>query len=184
MNRSSKKPRLIIGKVEKEIIMAVGMGALVAASLVCPNLPLVLKVFLKKQGKRYLRHKINKLERTGLIYFNGEQIKLTKSGLNLRKTIQLSEISVVMPKKWDGLWRLVSYDVSEERKKERDSFRQMLERVGFRKVQKSLWVYPFDCKEQVVIMADNLGLASQVIYMETEKMPNQLKLEKVFNLST
>jgi phenylacetic acid degradation operon negative regulatory protein len=47
-------------------------------------------------------------------------------------------------KRWDGLWRLVIYDIPERFKYRRDTLRDFLKELGFGKVQESCWVSPYD----------------------------------------
>ena len=46
-----KIKKIKIGDTEKKIIIAVGLGLLVATVIVFPNLPIALKPFLKRRGK-------------------------------------------------------------------------------------------------------------------------------------
>lgn len=45
---------------------------------------------------------------------------------------------------WDGLWRLVIFDIPEEVHGLRDHFRRLLKSLGFQMLQASVWVYPYD----------------------------------------
>lgn len=62
-------------------------------------------------------------------------------------------------KKWDGLWRLVIYDIPEKQKNKRDILRDYLKYLGFGKIQGSSWASPYDfsaeihtfCNEQKIL---------------------------------
>jgi len=77
---------------------------------------------------------------------------------------------------------LVSYDIPDYLKRERDWFRYNLERLGFKKVQESLWVFPYECKEEIAVLAQNLKIAPFVILMTTDFLPRQGQWKKRFNL--
>lgn len=174
--------RLKLGPNEKEIIKLVGAGMLVAASVVAPNLPQALKPFLKRHGPKGFKKTLERLEEKGVIYLGGEKIKLTKKGLALQQEIQSQELEIEKPDEWDNIWRLVSYDIPDYLKKERDWFRQNLERLGFEKVQESLWVYPYECKEAIAVLAQSLKLSPHVIVMTTDYLPRQAKWKRIFRL--
>jgi len=44
--------------------------------------------------------------------------------------------------KWDGKWRIVLFDVPESKRPVRDYLRGVLQRLGFREFQRSMWVWP------------------------------------------
>src|SRR3990167_2508641 len=126
-----KRRRPIIGKNEKIIIRCVGMGLFVVASFAFPNLPIALQPIFKMRGNKGLQKLLKNLEKKRYITLGGEKIKLTNQGRKLLKEIYFSEITIPKPKKWDGNWRLVAYDIPEIYKKSRDYLREILERNDF-----------------------------------------------------
>ena len=52
-------------------------------------------------------------------------------------------------KKWDGNWHLVIFDIEDNVRIKRDALRTLLFRSGFKQLQKSVWIYPYDCKEEI-----------------------------------
>ena len=45
--------------------------------------------------------------------------------------------------KWDGKWRIVLFDVPEQKRPVRDYLRGVLKRHGFIEFQRSMWVWPY-----------------------------------------
>jgi len=178
------KKKFRLGENEKEIIKLIGLGLLITASLAIPNLPLALKPFLDNKSKRIkFKRTIKNLSSKNLIILGGEKIYLTKKGEKILKKIQSDEIKI-KKKKWDGSWRVVSYDIPNKFGIERDYFRLKLKNFGFERLQKSLWIIPYECKEEIALLAQNLGISPYVIYLTTKKIPNQQKLTKLFNLNS
>lgn len=171
-----------IGENEKEIIKMIGLGTLVIASFVLPNLPIILKPLLKEQGPSGLGKILQRLNRKKIVYLGGEKIQLTSKGKKLFKNIQISEIAILPPKKWDGVWHLISYDIPNEYNKERDYFRENLKRMMFYQIQKSLWVHPYECKEEIAVIAEYFKIAEYVIVMNTDYLPNEEEIEEIFHL--
>ena len=58
----------------------------------------------------------------------------------------------------------------------------ILERNNFYQTQKSLWVYPYECKEEIAVICKNLNILPYVIVMTTEKLPNEEKMVAHFGL--
>lgn len=54
--------------------------------------------------------------------------------------------------KWDGKWRLILFDISASERAKRNAFRTMIRRIGAVMLQKSVWVYPYDCSEQISLL--------------------------------
>ena len=67
--------------------------------------------------------------------------------------------------KWDKNFRIVMFDVPEEKKKIRDMLRRKLESIGFMQMQKSVFVYPFDCKEDIDSICYFLGSGKYLKYL-------------------
>ena len=177
------KRRIILGENEKKIILAVGAGVLVLGAMVFPTLPMVLQPIIRMRGRKGFLKLLKRLQDKGVIYLGGEKIKLTRKGLELQTQFKIEELILTKPDKWDGIWRLISYDIPDKYKKTRDGFRWTLIRLGFRKVQESLWVYPYDCKEEIAVIAKNLGIAPYVMVMITDSLPREEEWETEFDLN-
>lgn len=180
--RKLLKRKIKIGDNEKEIIKMIGMGTLVLTSLVLPGMSVLLKPFLKEQGPSGLRKLLDKLVDKKVIDLGGEKVNLTARGLEIYREIQVKEIQIPRPEKWDGLWHLVSYDIPKKLNKARDVFRLTLKNWDFCQVQASLWVLPYDCKEEVAVLAEYLGVAEYVIMMNTDILPNEEEVENYYEL--
>lgn len=185
-NRRFKKQKLRlkirIGERERMILTAIAAGIIVTACVIAPGLPMAFAPFIKRQGKKRFERDMHRLCDKGLISLSGKKIKLTAKGERMREMISLSEMKLKKPREWDGYWRLVSYDIPEYGKKGREYFRYTIEKWGFRKVQKSLWAYPYDCKEEIAVLVDKLNITEYVMYMTTDEMSEEKKWEEYFNL--
>lgn len=178
-----KRRKIIIGENEKIILLAIGAGVLLVGAMVFPSLPIALQPILKMRGQKGFMKLLRSLQNKGVINLGGDKVRLTSTGLKIQKELQLEQIIIERPKNWDGLWRLVSYDIPDIIKEKRDWFRQTLIRLGFRKIQESLWVYPFECKEEIAIIAEDIGVAPHVMVMMTDNLPNEEDWESDFNLN-
>ena len=173
-----------ISKRQKEIIKYIGAGLLCASAIMLPGIAPILK-YLKPKN-RYEKIRIKKsyenLVNKGIIFLSGEKVKLSKKGVELYKKYEIEDIKVKKTRKWDRNWHLVSYDIPEIRKKQRDYFRFILQNLGFYKIQASLWVIPWECKEEIVIISQNIGVQPFVVYMNTNEIPNSENMMNKFGL--
>lgn len=113
--------------------------------------------------------------------YQKEVFKLTKLGyFRVRKLMK--SFGIVKPKKWDRKWRIVVFDVPETKKEERDIFRRQLKSLGFAHVQKSLFVHPYECKDQIYYLAGNLFIKPSVRYIVAEDITGEKDLRRRFGL--
>lgn len=85
--------------------------------------------------------------------------------------------------KWDGKWRLVAFDIPEKRKKIRDSFRSALKVIGFKQMQKSLWICPYDVSEETEKVLEILDLHYEVDYFVAHAITNADRYLDYFKLN-
>lgn len=174
-----KKRKAYLGKYEKEILQLVGAGILVGASLMAPNLP---AAFRSKKKKYSLKRSFQNVYEKNLIILSGEKVYLSEKGQGLLDKIQSEEIEI-QKHEWDGIWRIVSYDIPEKPlKKERNYFRRRLKGLGFWELQKSMMVIPYECKEEIAIIAQNLRISPYVMHLVTDHLPKQKEMIRIFNL--
>lgn len=65
----------------------------------------------------------------------------------------------------DGVMRFISFDIPEKLKTERDKFRRAIKNLGFRQIQKSLWVINKDVGSLVELAALEYGVNDYVVYI-------------------
>lgn len=112
---------------------------------------------------------VYKLKRQKLItvYREGKDkyIELTATGLEKLKHYQIDEIKIEIPKIWDQKWRMVIFDVPEDKKTARDILREKLRRLGFIQLQESVFIYPFECKREMDYISENYYIKPYVKYI-------------------
>jgi len=176
------KKRFKLGDNEKQILLAIGAGTFLIAALALPNLPMALQPILKMRGDKGFLKILKKLRNKNVIILGGERIRLTQKGQKLLNEMQVDQIEIAKQENWDEIWHLVSYDIPDTHKKDRDWFRITLERLGFYQIQESLWVHPYDCKEEIAVIAKTMGITDFVIIMNTNHLANQKDMEEYFDL--
>ena len=93
------------------------------------------------------------------------RIYLTKKGFIRIDKKKLKNVSAV---KWDHSWRLICFDIPEVTGSRR-KFQRMLKDTGCFKLQKSLYAYPHNCKEEVLNLASSIRASS---YVDVYTVPN------------
>lgn len=100
-----------------------------------------------------------------------QPICLTKKGLERISFSSLKEkIVSLMIKKWDHIWRLVTFDVSENRKKQRDGFRHKLKSLNFYQLQKNIFITPFPIEKEIKDIAKFYRLKNNVLILHVASL--------------
>jgi len=171
-----RKPRSEIGKdILKYLFISGGIYLSASSPYFVRN--------IKKEIKRWRKYKEKQIsnifynfQKKGYINIEqkGKQVYmyLTKEGKKKANWLQIDELKIKRPKKWDKKWRVVIFDISESNKFRREVFRGKIKELGFYELQKSVWINPFDCLDEInllktflnfsdrevrVIIADNIG---------------------------
>lgn len=94
-----------------------------------------------------------------------QYLELTAQGKTLAKHILLDELTITRPKLWDKNWRVIIFDIPETMRHERDIFRDRIKRLDFVQIQKSVYVYPFECAKEVKLLSETLRISKYVTIM-------------------
>lgn len=101
------------------------------------------------------------LEKRGIIEKSGTQYKFTKTGKNWLGKSQTKYFKL-RNKKWDGYWRVVIFDIPQEYGKKRNILRRRLQWWGLHMLQKSVFVFPYACEEELGYLCSQLELSDCV----------------------
>jgi CRISPR-associated endonuclease Cas2 len=182
-----KKTNIKIGKI---ILMTIAGAGLLSMTIVAPNALQVIDMFNGKKSKYrkyYVDNAISRLLKQGFITFenkNGNKfVTLTEKGKLLVNKYELQEKKINRPKKWDKKWRVVIFDIKEYRRRTRDKLRMTLTSLGFIKLQNSVWVFPYECEDIIVMLKADFKIGKDVLYMTVDKIENDKWLKKEFSLS-
>lgn len=188
------KEKLRKSKIDyrKLILTTVGIGGLISLAVLAPNAIQVLPMFgvgkRDNHDRKYrLNRAVDRLERQGLVKLVKNKygvwcVRLTPSGIKQLRKYELSELKIEKPKKWDGKYRVVIFDIKEWKRGVRDELRNWLLHLGFVRLQNSVWVYPYDCEDILVLLKSNFKIGKEVLYITADKIENDYWLRKEFSL--
>lgn len=107
---------------------------------------------------------------------------LTERGKKKALTYQIDDIKIPPMKKWDKKWRIVLFDIPENMKKARDALARALKSAGFIKFQKSVFIHPFECRNEVDFIIEFFNVRPHVRFITATEIDNELHLKDQFNL--
>ena len=142
---------------------------------------------LKNSKKRKITNAFSYLRRRGFIEIRKEKhdirIALTEEGEKRAGKYQIDDLEIKNPKKWDRKWRVVIFDIPHEERIKRNAFRRKLKELGFYSLQKSVWVHPYQCKEEIGLLREFFGSGKkQIQILVAEKIENDSYLREFFGL--
>ena len=111
-----------------------------------------------------------------------QTIRITKNGFSRLRKFSLDIVKIKNQPKWDGKWRIVMFDIPVRFSKARHAFRFKLKDLGFIQFQKSAWIYPHPCFDDIVFIADYFKVWKYVEIIETSSMSDDRKLKKYFRV--
>lgn len=86
--------------------------------------------------------------------------------------------------KWDRKWRAVIFDIPEASRRDRDFLRRELQWIGFKEMQKSVWVFPYNFEKELDALLKfwKFEFQGDIRFLTIEKMEDS-DLKDFFNLN-
>ncbi|OHA27357.1 MAG: CRISPR-associated endonuclease Cas2 [Candidatus Taylorbacteria bacterium RIFCSPHIGHO2_02_FULL_46_13] len=176
--RNSKITRAILTTLAVAVAGALNPGGLVRG---------VLREVGKKKGghvssKNSIYIARGRLLKQGLIEYHSGFFRATEKGKQLLRTSEGEYKPIPYPRKWDKKWRILIFDIREERKTLREKVRRTLVAIGFRRLQDSVWVCPYDCEDFVALLKADFKIGKDLLYIIADEIENDTFLRKEFQL--
>lgn len=176
------------------ILKMAGLGvAFTAASILSPTFLLnAIKAYLKYKfdeaeyyehlNKRRIQASLRYLKRKQFIAFPGKgRFTITKKGSARLARINIDNI-VIKRVAWDGKWRLITFDIPEQKEQKREYFRKRLKEIGFYHFQRSVFIIPYPCEKEIDAICEELGIESNVHLITAESFEGDEELKKHFQV--
>lgn len=174
--------------IRRAVLTTISAAGVLALAMAAPNTLRLLK-YAPGMKSRYTSRAQRTLERLIAQGYLEKRtggrkniVQLTKRGETLLGKLSVGSAKYRPPEKWDGKWRIVIFDIPEQRRKFRDYLRMMLETIGFHMLQASVWVYPHDCEDLILLLKTDFSLGKEVLYIVAEDIEGDYILRRHFHL--
>lgn len=179
------------------VLTWIGVAGLVGLSLVAPSAIMIAKPFLDEKRRKerdlwkqynpsFLKRSIRRLHQQKLVditrHDGKDVVTLTEDGKRRILKYALDELVIATPGRWDRRWRMVIYDVDSRKKRLRDVFRGALKSLGFYQLQKSVWLYPYPCEQQISFLREYYGVGNEVLYVVATTLEDDSPYRAYFGL--
>src|SRR3990167_264677 len=98
--------------------------------------------------------------------------------------LQIGALRIERPSTWDGRWRIVIFDIRENKSGIRTRVRRLLQQLEFLQLQKSVWVHPYDCEEIITLIKTDLHIGRNILYIIADVIEYDKPLRQHFGLAT
>ena len=187
LNSGTRKAQ--ITQVTLCVLAVASMPALIFIAAAMGNAVQVFKQFERSKhfSEGQIRNSMNHLRRKRLIEYvsdkNGKvTVRITQKGKTRLRVFDIELMKIDKPKRWDGKWRLVMFDIPMRFTKGREALRFHLKDLNFFQFQKSAWIYPYPCEDEIIFIADFFGVGKYVEVLIVDSVLREEKIKKYFNL--
>jgi DNA-binding transcriptional regulator PaaX len=165
-----------------EVLRLALAGTLVGAVILAPNALIGLDKPMKKafdaldkrQQEREIARVLAYMKSKKLLaenYQNG--LDITTLGRLRLKRMNYEKLVIPTPEIWDGQWRIVMFDIPEEMHKTRRDFTAKLRLLGYKYLQQSVWIHPFESRREIGVVCEKLGISKYVTYIVTAHIDHE-----------
>lgn len=142
----------------------------------------------RKINRQSLYEAVRKLYQSKLIDYKENNdgtvtLVLTENGRNKILRYNLDKIEIKKPAKWDKLWRMVIFDIPERLKEGRNALAGKLKELGFYPLQKSVFIYPYECRNEVDFVVEVFDLRPYVRFIVVKETDIDLDLKYKFGFN-
>lgn len=173
----------------KTVLLLLAAGVLLTTMVLAPNALHVAKLFpsWRKLNQRKLRYTVRRLRERGMVTWQERDgavtIRITEKGKQRALHYRLQDLTMQRKPRWDGRWRLVIFDIPDTKKNARDALRRKLKEMDFVRLQESVFVTPYPCKEVVDFIAELYEVYPYVRLVLAQKIDQDADLQRAFHLA-
>lgn len=144
------------------------------------------KVF-KEIDRDYLHRIINEFHKDRLVDWQKKKdgsiyLVLTEKGKETALQFDPDYLTIKKPPVWDKRWRVVIYDIPDKKKSARDALRHKLNELGFKEWQRSVFIHPYPCLNEINFIIEFFDVRPYVRYAELINPTNEAELKLHFKI--
>jgi DNA-binding transcriptional regulator PaaX len=176
------------GELAKEILKGLALGGFIIGCIAIPNLAQVANLFNSRGWRDHcrVRQAVQRLQKKKLVRItnkNGKDIvEITELGKRKVLEYKLGTMQLARKEKWDGKWRIVMFDIPEQKKRVRNAISYKIKDIGMHPIQKSVFVFPYSCKDEIDFVGEMFGVRKNIIYIEAMYIEGADNIKRHFSV--
>ncbi len=137
-----------------------------------PGIGIIAKPFLTHKPRREtLQKRLYELKHSGYIQRDYRGYSLTKKGKEHLRQYDIKTLFIQKSQQWDKRWRIVLFDIPESRRHDRNKFRKALKGLGFHPLQRSVFIHPYPCEAEVLVLCQRYRIQKYICFLEAKNLP-------------
>lgn len=190
-SKENRRQKIRLGPVQQKILLLL-LGGLALSCSRSPqkswNIIKGMNETWKDINRQAAERAINALYETKLLQSRENRdgtttLVLNEKGKKRALTYKTKDMKIEQPMVWDGKWRVIIFDIPEDKREMRDAIRNHLEHMGFYVLQRSVFAHPFDCRDQIEFLIELHEAREYVRFMVVEYIDNEPDLKHFFKLT-
>lgn len=184
----------------QDVLQLLVVGTLLLASIAMPGLGAAANVVMKqyqqlerqqerKEWEKFnsgrLHQLLKRMHKAKYIEITAENdqpiVKITQKGKTKLLRFKLEGIKLD-ESSHDGKWYLIIYDVIKNKRGNSEIFRRYLIKLGFLKLQKSVYLTPFRCEEEIEYLRQLFAIGDQVKILTVGSLEDEAAYRKYFGI--
>ncbi|PIR82123.1 hypothetical protein COU20_04115 [Candidatus Kaiserbacteria bacterium CG10_big_fil_rev_8_21_14_0_10_59_10] len=134
-------------------------------------------------ARAYIRRKLYAMRQLEYVSKRDNTLLLTRTGRNvLSEDKDIFSLTIPVPKKHDGLWRILVFDIPQEQARARIEFVRHLRRLGLVFYQRSVWVHPYPFEKEVKKIARKCDVLRYTLFITANTLDGMAVLRRKFKL--
>ena len=180
----SLRSEIRMTKTREAILSSLALAGVVAIGILAPNTLQTLGKVVNRGNKSNIKSAAKSLAAKGLVRFDAKDntVEITNKGRSYLERVERVYSPITKPARWDRKWRIVIFDIPESRSKQRRHLGFILKKIGFYRLQDSVWVHPYDCEELITLIKTDFRMRKEVLYIIADKIENDAPLRLSFKL--
>src|SRR3989344_4942664 len=171
--------------LQRAVLGTVAAAGMITMAVVAPNAIQALAklgiIDTRRRRGEYINGARNRLITAGLLARNTQGfLHITPKGEARLRQLELSDYKLKKPRRWDGKWCMLVFDIPEYRKTLRDIVRRTLISIGFVRLQDSVWIYPYPCDDLIALLKTDFRVGRDILYIIADSIENDVALRKQF----
>ncbi len=183
----------VLATASKFLLASLAAGPLLLVGAVLPGLLQATKSFdnnPKRYSKKQVQNACKNLQYRKFIKIlkvgdDTVKVQLTNKGKKRLMEFSVKFLEIKKPIKWDGKWRVLIFDIPTKPNnynQARNALRNKIKKLNFFQIQKSVWVYPYECEDEILFVAELFNVQQYIEIITAEKILHEDKIRKNFKL--
>lgn len=175
----------------KDVLKLLAAGVILSTVVLFPGIagigPLMQEEQRRREKKewekfnlRRLKQVIKRLERQKEVEISDGIVKVTDKGK--KKVLKYDLENMELERKTDGKWRVIVYDIANLKKPQREIFREILKKLNFLRLQKSVYITPFICENEIEYLRQIFNISNEVLVFKVSEIENEQPYKRYFGV--